>query len=104
MITRQNKQNNKLKKSFFKSYLRFFYLIIISIIIIASVSFKIAKNALYDLGEKELKDRIQLGLIIMNSLEGEHAGVLAEARPQEVAVLVRSEEHTSELQSRQYLV
>ncbi|EGO87759.1 methyl-accepting chemotaxis protein [Clostridium botulinum C] len=71
MITRQSKQNNKLKKSFFKSYLRFFYLIIISIIIIASVSFKIAKNALYDLGEKELKDRIQLGLIIMNSLEGE---------------------------------
>lgn len=71
MITRQDKQNNKLKKSFFKSYLRFFYLIIVAIIVIASVSFKIAKNALYDLGETELKGRIQLGLIIMNSLEGE---------------------------------
>ncbi|KEI04272.1 chemotaxis protein [Clostridium botulinum] len=71
MITKQGKQDNKLKKSFFKSYLRFFYLIIIAIIVIASVSFKIAKSALYDLGERELKGRIQLGLIIMNSLEGE---------------------------------
>ncbi|AEB76304.1 methyl-accepting chemotaxis protein [Clostridium botulinum BKT015925] len=35
------------------------------------MSFKIAKSALYDLGERELKGRIQLGLIIMNSLEGE---------------------------------
>ncbi|KGN03023.1 chemotaxis protein [Clostridium novyi A str. 4570] len=71
MFNKTEKQNNKLRKSFFKSYIRFFYLIVLAVVIIATVSFKIAKNSLYDLGERELKNRIQLGLIIMDSLEQE---------------------------------
>lgn len=71
MFNKRQKQNNKLKQSFLKSYIRFFYLIVLAVVIIATVSFKIAKNSLYDLGERELKNRIQLGLIIMDSLEQE---------------------------------
>ncbi|WP_085829326.1 methyl-accepting chemotaxis protein [Clostridium massiliodielmoense] len=71
MFNKRQKQNNKLKQSFLKSYIRFFYLIVLAVVIIATVSFKIAKNSLYDLGERELKNRIELGLIIMDSLEQE---------------------------------
>lgn len=63
--------DKKLAKDFFLSYLRFFILIIISVAVIACVSFFSAKEALTKLGETALKNRIQMGLSMMDSLENQ---------------------------------
>ena len=62
-------KNTELKKSFFISYLRFFILIVFSVGIISTVSFFSAKKALSNLGESALKNRIEMGLAMMDSLE-----------------------------------
>lgn len=77
--------NNQLRKNFFMSYLRFFILIIVSILVIASVSFFSSKKALTDLGEMALKNRIQMGLAMMDSLEKQvQSGKITRENAQEV--------------------
>src|SRR3712207_8921165 len=55
-------------------------------------------------------DSIVRGLVSIGVHQGEHVGVLMGTRPSALALVAalnrlgRSEEHTSELQSRQYLV
>lgn len=66
---KENSNNKKLERSFFLSYLRFFILIVFSVIIIASISFFATKKALIDLGEEALKNRIQMGLSMMDGLQ-----------------------------------
>lgn len=81
----KNSHNNQLSKSFLKSYLIFFILIVFSIIIIASVSFFSAKNALNKLGETALNNRIQMGLAMMDSLQDQvDSGKISKQDAQEI--------------------
>ncbi|OFI05848.1 cache domain protein [Clostridium acetireducens DSM 10703] len=83
-----NKKNNELKKSFLLSYLSFFILIIFSVLIIACVSFFTAKKALTNLGETALKNRIQMGLTMMDSLETQvQKGKLTREEAEEISEL-----------------
>ena len=63
------KSNNGIKKRLFKSYLEMFILFFISIIVITFVSFIGAKKALIKLGEEALKNRINMGIEMMDMLE-----------------------------------
>ncbi|MEY7998869.1 methyl-accepting chemotaxis protein [Clostridium sp. Mt-5] len=66
---KKNLKNNELSKSFFRSYLQFFILIVFSVALIGTVAFFSAKNALTELGQTAIKNRIQMGLAMMNTLE-----------------------------------
>ncbi|MCY6484161.1 methyl-accepting chemotaxis protein [Clostridium aestuarii] len=78
-------KNNELSKSFFLSYLRFFILIVFSVLIIAVASFLSSKKALTDLGETALKNRIEMGLAMMDSLEKQvNKGTLNRDEAQEI--------------------
>lgn len=63
--------NQKLAKDFFLSYLRFFIIIVAAVVTIAAVSFFSTKKALTQLGETALKNRIQMGLAMMDSLQNQ---------------------------------
>jgi methyl-accepting chemotaxis protein len=65
----KNLHDDQLNKTFLKSYLTFFILIVFSIIIVAAVSFFSAKSALTKLGETALNNKIQMGLAMMDSLQ-----------------------------------
>ncbi|MHC6179240.1 methyl-accepting chemotaxis protein [Clostridium sp. JNZ X4-2] len=72
--TKRNKKDskhNELSKSFFRSYLQFFILIAFSVALIGTVAFFSAKNALTELGETAIKNKIQMGLAMMNTLENQ---------------------------------
>lgn len=69
MQKHNNLAQGNLNKSFFRSYLFLFIIIVFSIVIIASISFLSAKSALTKLGETALNNRIQMGLSMMDSLE-----------------------------------
>jgi methyl-accepting chemotaxis protein len=85
MNKKTNSKNNKLQKSFFLSYLSFFILIVFSISIIAFTSFYSSKKALTDLGERALKNRVRMGLAMMNSLEKQvQKGVLTREEAEEI--------------------
>ncbi|MFL0196787.1 methyl-accepting chemotaxis protein [Clostridium sp. WILCCON 0269] len=62
-------KNDELSQSFFYSYLRFFILIVFSVVIVGCVSFFYAKKELTQLGETAIKNRIQMGLAMMDALE-----------------------------------
>ncbi|GAA0781994.1 methyl-accepting chemotaxis protein [Hathewaya limosa] len=63
------KSNDRIKKRLFKSYLGMFILFFISIIVITFVSFMGAKKTLTKLGEEALKNRINMGIEMMDMLE-----------------------------------
>ncbi|MDA3734042.1 methyl-accepting chemotaxis protein [Niameybacter massiliensis] len=63
------RSNNKIKKRLFKSYLGIFILFFISIIGVTFVSFIGAKEILTKLGEEALKNRINMGVAMMDMLE-----------------------------------
>lgn len=78
-------KNNKLYKSFLLSYMNFFLLIVISVVIIACVSYFSAKKALTSLGETALENRVEMGLSMMDSLEKQvEAGKLDREDAQEI--------------------
>ena len=85
MKRNKNSHDAQLNKSFLKSYLTFFILIVFSIIIIAVVSFFSAKNALTKLGETSLNNKIQMGLAMMDSLQKQvDAGKISKHDAQEL--------------------
>lgn len=65
------KSNDGIKKRLFKSYLGMFILFFISIIVVTFVSFIGAKNTLTKLGEEALKNRINMGIEMMDMLEAQ---------------------------------
>lgn len=65
------KSNDGIKKRLFKSYLGIFILFFISIIVITFVSFMGAKKTLTKLGEEALKNRINMGIEMMDVLESQ---------------------------------
>ncbi|WP_446898976.1 methyl-accepting chemotaxis protein [Clostridium sp. LBM24168] len=69
MEKNSNLHVESLKRSFLKSYLIFFILIVFSIIIVSVISFFSAKSALTKLGETALNNKIQMGLATMESLQ-----------------------------------
>lgn len=69
MGKKKNLKNNELRKSFFISYFSFFVLIVFSISIVSMASFFSFKKALSNLGETALRNKIQMGLSMMDSLE-----------------------------------
>ncbi|KAJ50523.1 methyl-accepting chemotaxis protein [Clostridium tetanomorphum] len=64
-------KNNTLKRSLLSSYISIFLLIIVSILAMTITSFLSSKKALTALGEEALRNRIQMGLAMMSSLEEE---------------------------------
>lgn len=80
----KNLHDDQLNKTFLKSYLTFFILIVFSIIIVAAVSFFSAKSALTKLGETALNNKIQMGLAMMDSLQKQvDAGKISKHNAQE---------------------
>ncbi|MCH3963118.1 MAG: methyl-accepting chemotaxis protein [Clostridium sp.] len=76
---------DSLKKSFFKSYLIFFALIVFSIIVISAIAFFSSKSALTKLGETALNNKVQMGLAMMESLENQvDAGKISRNDAQEL--------------------
>ncbi|KGM95637.1 chemotaxis protein [Clostridium novyi A str. 4552] len=63
------RSDNGIKRRLFRSYLRMFILFFISIVVVTFVSFIGAKNALTKLGEEALKNRINMGIEMMDMLE-----------------------------------
>lgn len=68
---KENSKNNELSKSFFKSYLQFFLLIVFSVVLIGFIAFFSAKSALTTLGQTAIRNRVQMGLAMMDSLESQ---------------------------------
>lgn len=78
-------KHNRLNRSFFLSYMKFFILIIISVLIIDSIAFISTKKALTELGETALKNRIQMGLAMMSGLDKQvQKGVITKAEAEEI--------------------
>lgn len=85
MENKKISKNNKLYKSFLLSYMNFFLLIVISVVIIACVSYFSAKKALTSLGETALENRVEMGLSMMDGLEKQvEAGKLDREDAQEI--------------------
>ncbi|CAB1241350.1 methyl-accepting chemotaxis protein [Clostridium sp. HV4-5-A1G] len=68
---KENSKNNELSKSFFKSYLQFFLLIVFSVVLIGFIAFFSTKSALTTLGQTAIRNRVQMGLAMMDSLESQ---------------------------------
>ena len=66
---RKKLKYNELGRSFLKSYLQFFLLIVFSVVLIGFISFFSAKSALTTLGQTAIKNKVQMGLAMMNGLE-----------------------------------
>ncbi|WP_368490653.1 methyl-accepting chemotaxis protein [Clostridium sp. BJN0013] len=82
---RHELKNDKLSWSFFSSYLWFLGIIVISIIIIGTVCFYNTKKELTNLGETAIKNRIQMGIVMMEALEKQvQKGKLTRVEAQEV--------------------
>lgn len=78
-------KNDRLSWSFLSSYLKFFVLIVVSIIVIGAVCFYNTKKELTNLGETAIKNRIQMGIVMMESLEEQvQKGKLTRTEAQEI--------------------
>lgn len=81
----KDRKDNELSKSLFKSYFIIFIISIISVGIIAVTSFLNAKKALTDLGETALRNRTQMAVEFMDSLESQvKAGKITREEAEEV--------------------
>ncbi|MEY8763098.1 MULTISPECIES: methyl-accepting chemotaxis protein [Clostridium] len=82
---RKKLKYNELGRSFLKSYLQFFLLIVFSVVLIGFISFFSAKSALTTLGQTAIKNKVQMGLAMMNGLENQvKKGKITRADAQEV--------------------